>query len=289
MKPRLFYRQKYILGLLKIFNKKLDKMSFQKYLFLLTSKQKEPIYDFIPYHYGPFSFQSYKDINFLKDNSFIEEEDNSLRINIDFNEEEILKRQDLLEIQILKSDLGDYSKDQLVDYVYKEFPYYTQKSRIKKYFRPQETDEYILYTVGYEGKSVDFYFNQLIKNQVKLLIDVRNNPISRKYGFSKKNLGDLLNRIGISYVHIPELGIISGKRQELITKKDYLDLFDIYKRTVLVKQKQALKKVIDLLRENKKVALTCFEADPEYCHRYTLGQKIFGLVQDRLELKFEQL
>jgi len=45
-----------------------------------------------------------------------------------------------------------------------------------------------LFTIGYEGISLEEYFNRLIKNDVKVLVDVRNNPLSMKFGFSKTQL-----------------------------------------------------------------------------------------------------
>ena len=47
---------------------------------------------------------------------------------------------------------------------------------------------------------------------IGLLCDVRKNPLSRKFGFSKKKLKHITETVGIKYVHIPELGIESDKR-----------------------------------------------------------------------------
>lgn len=63
----------------------------------------------------------------------------------------------------------------------------------------------MLFTIGYEGSSLDGYLNRLIKNNVRTLIDLRRNPLSRKYGFSKKTLAETVKKLGIDYVHIPEL------------------------------------------------------------------------------------
>ena len=50
-----------------------------------------------------------------------------------------------------------------------------------------------------------------------------------KYGFSKKQLKTACNGVGIEYIHIPEVGIESDKRQELNTQADYDKLFKLYK------------------------------------------------------------
>lgn len=54
-----------------------------------------------------------------------------------------------------------------------------------------------------------------------------------KYGFSKKQLNSACEGFGIQYVHIPEVGIESDKRQELNTQSDYDKLFEVYKSDTL--------------------------------------------------------
>ena len=69
------------------------------------------------------------------------------------------------------------------------------------------------------------------------------------------------------YVHIPELGISSEKRQSLVTQKDYDRLFAQYECTTLKDAVDAVAKVRALLSEHRRVGLTCFEADVCMCHR----------------------
>ena len=52
----MFYRRKVILSLLQSLGGELSKTDFQKHLFLLTRLQDAPSYDFVPHHYGCFSF-----------------------------------------------------------------------------------------------------------------------------------------------------------------------------------------------------------------------------------------
>ena len=60
--PIMNYRQKTLLGLLKAFKGRLPRRDFQKYLFLFTQEfEKQPSFEFVPYKYGCFSFQSYAD------------------------------------------------------------------------------------------------------------------------------------------------------------------------------------------------------------------------------------
>ncbi|WP_348602891.1 DUF488 family protein [Bartonella tribocorum] len=58
---------------------------------------------------------------------------------------------------------------------------------IKHTIPPSAKDEkFCFFTIGYEGKSLENYLNCLLENNIKILCDVRKNPISRKYGFSKR-------------------------------------------------------------------------------------------------------
>lgn len=69
-----------------------------------------------------------------------------------------------------------------------------------------------------------------------MLCDVRRNPWSRKYGFSKSTLSNACEGVGIRYEHLPELGIVSDARRNLETQADYDALFAHYERYDLPKQ-----------------------------------------------------
>ena len=111
------------------------------------------------------------------------------------------------------------------------------------------------------------------------------NSLSMKYGFSKGQLQSSCERLDIKYVHIPDLGIDSDKRQSLNTQSDYDRLFKMYANTTLVSEKKAIHTVIELLKENKRIALTCFEAHQCQCHRGTLAKAITDLPEWKYTLK----
>ncbi|MCI5212523.1 MAG: DUF488 domain-containing protein, partial [Candidatus Electrothrix sp. ATG2] len=105
---------------------------------------------------------------------------------------------------------------------------------------------------------------------VRLLCDVRMNPISRKFGFSKGRLSELLPTVGIEYRHIPELGIASGSRKTLHTASDYQLLFTAYRKEMHEK-KEHLSKITRLMERYGRLALTCFEGQPSFCHRHCIS------------------
>ena len=118
-----------------------------------------------------------------------------------------------------------------------------------------------------EGKSIEAYLNQLIEENVEVLCDVRRNPFSRKYGFSKRRLQQAVERVGIEYRHYAELGIPSARRKHLNTQADYDRLFDHYEREMLPDCGSDLDDIMSLLESGKRVALTCFELHSHQCHR----------------------
>ena len=130
-------------------------------------------------------------------------------------------------------------------------------------------------TIGYEGKSLDTYLNQLIKASVTLLCDVRRNAISRKYGFSGSTLSEACSQVGILYVHLPGLGIASSERQGLSKNEDYVVLFSAYKEERLPNHEPELDRIQSwIVKEKHRVALTCFERDPHHCHRHCVADAI---------------
>ena len=72
-----------------------------------------------------------------------------------------------------------------------------------------------LFTVGYEGASIETFIANLRANKVKCVLDVREAPLSRKRGFSKTQLGRALNDADIRYIHLRELGTPKSVRDEL--------------------------------------------------------------------------
>lgn len=64
----------------------------------------------------------------------------------------------------------------------------------------------ILYTVGYEGRSIGEFLELLKSHGVEHLVDVRDAPISRKPGFAKTSLSAALAAVSIRYTHARALG-----------------------------------------------------------------------------------
>ena len=291
-KPVINHRQKTLLGLLEAFGGRLSNIDFQKYLFLYTQEfQKDPSFEFVPYKFGSFSFQSYADKRRLTEVGALSESD-------DWRLQKNFISGDLFDENSFDRFFKKYCTlkgDELVQDLYRRYPYYAINSEIAGRLmnakeiaaiaaaRPNEASM-CFFTIGYEGSSFEGYLNRLIQNNVKTLVDVRRNPLSRKYGFSKKTLSDTLKKLNIEYVHIPELGIASDKRQELHTQADYDRLFDFYEKQELKKNKLAIKQLFDIFIDRKRIAITCFEAHVCMCHRGRVAKALSQLPEWRYDI-----
>ena len=107
---------------------------------------------------------------------------------------------------------------------------------------------------------------------------------NRKYGFSKGILQKACNGVNIKYVHIPELGIESSKRQTLVNQDDYDELFDEYECTTLRKNWNNLLQLHDIVESDNRVCLMCFEKDPRQCHRTRVAKALMSLPQHKYKL-----
>lgn len=293
----MYYRRKILLSLLSLKKEPLSKIDFQKLIFIFTKYDSSTqIYDFVPYKFGCFSFQANADLNTLSKYNLISSDEKYWRLEdsttnyfgqLKENDKEVL-------LQLLKHH-GSKSTNELIYFTYKNFPYWATKSSIAHKHLTEEELEVVnnlkinsqnsaLYTIGYEGISLEAYLNKLIQNDIQLLLDVRKNAKSMKYGFSKNQLSNACQGIGILYQHMPEVGIDSDKRTELNSQSDYDSLFEDYKAETLIKTKPFQHNILTLLNENKRIALTCFEENICQCHRKPLAESVVKLSNSNLEL-----
>ncbi|MFV0530736.1 MAG: DUF488 family protein [Flavobacteriales bacterium] len=292
----MFYRRKVILALLQLFEGQIDKISLQKLLFLFTQQQKKSEYDFIPYKYGCYSYSANADLTAMVKKGILSETTSHFTSNESTDYFKALKETDKKLMIEVKTQYGQLNANALMKHTYLNFPYWAINSiktkeilsseQLKKVnsSRPKNNHT-MLFTIGYEGISLEEYLNRLLKNDVKILVDVRNNPLSMKYGFNKSQLQRYCYSLGIDYVHFPEVGIQSEQRQELNTQSDYDKLFTIYCENNLTKTKASQEKILNLLKEYKRIALTCFEANICQCHRKHLAEAIENLPDFKYKVK----
>jgi uncharacterized protein (DUF488 family) len=63
-----------------------------------------------------------------------------------------------------------------------------------------------VFTIGYERRSQSELVKELAQAGIVVLADVRELPLSRRRGFSKRGLSSAADEAGIAYVHLRSLG-----------------------------------------------------------------------------------
>ncbi|MBK3799923.1 DUF488 family protein [Azospirillum brasilense] len=128
-----------------------------------------------------------------------------------------------------------------------------------------------LYTIGYEGASFDSVLRALKAQGVGVLLDVRELPLSRRAGFSKRPLSAGLEEAGIGYVHLKGLG--TPKEGRVAAHQGDLDRFwsIVDAKMQTPEAEHDLNRAAALARE-RPACLLCFEASPHLCHRLRVGE-----------------
>jgi uncharacterized protein (DUF488 family) len=128
-----------------------------------------------------------------------------------------------------------------------------------------------LFTIGYEKALLRDVLAALAAAEVAVLLDVRDRPISRRAGFSKRQLAAAVAEAGMRYVHLAALGTppegrLAGRRREW-------DRFWMIVENKLARPEAEL----DLRRAGNIAAaatscLLCYEADWQTCHRSRVAE-----------------
>lgn len=268
-------RQRALLAMLGRAGGNATRLELTKWSFILSKESPShggpAFYQFVPYKFGPYSFCIYQEAGALARDGLIEE--------VDARTWRLLPAGRTAERRlngVVKSDIASLFKrlypigvSRLVQYVYDRYPWFTLNSDKGSRVERPKADPAV-YTAGYEGLLVDGFLNGLLRCGILRVIDVRNNPVSRRYGFHKSTLSRLCSYVGIEYAHFPELGIESLQRQDLNSQADYAALLARYAHSMLPVHGTAVNALASLMAEKPSV-LVCMEADPARCHRSCLA------------------
>jgi uncharacterized protein (DUF488 family) len=129
-----------------------------------------------------------------------------------------------------------------------------------------------VYTIGYEGKTINEFIDQLKKSGVKRVADVRKITSSRKRDFSKTKFSEILAKNDIEYVGMRELGTPNEVRRFYKSGgalEEFLHRYEKYIDTVT----EAMKKLESVAGE-RPTAIMCFENDFKKCHRQVLSKRL---------------
>ena len=123
-----------------------------------------------------------------------------------------------------------------------------------------------LFTIGYEKALLKDVIATLNVAGVATLLDVRDRPLSRRPGFSKRQLAAAVEDAGMRYIHLQALGTPPEGR--LANRRRKWDRF-----WAIVEEKLARPEAELELHEAAEIAaagpscLLCYEADWRICHR----------------------
>ncbi|SRR6266567_1263327 len=132
------------------------------------------------------------------------------------------------------------------------------------------------FTIGYSGRKTEEIVSALIESGVRTLVDIRQNPVSMfRPELSKSNLARLLEENGISYVHLPQLGVPRDIRAMAIDSGNRDVIWSWYDENVLEPFFGFGRNLHYFLNcAEHPVALMCTEIDPHECHRHRLSLRL---------------
>ncbi|WP_223399967.1 DUF488 family protein, N3 subclade [Nocardioides rotundus] len=121
-------------------------------------------------------------------------------------------------------------------------------------------------SVGYEGRTIETFVDELVRAGVKTVADVRLNAISRKAGFSKTRLRDALAAAGIEYRHMRSLGNAKENRSPFWDGR-VEEGRRVFREALQEPEAESSIEELSALVRDQIVAVLCFESDVEKCHR----------------------
>jgi uncharacterized protein (DUF488 family) len=127
-------------------------------------------------------------------------------------------------------------------------------------------------TIGYQDRTVDQFIDDLVAAGIKVLVDVRLTPLSRKTGLSKNGLAPRLRDAGIDYVHLPALGNPRENRDAF--RRGDEAAVERYQHVLRTPESQSALDHLVRLATHQRVALMCFERDAAECHRSVVADAL---------------
>lgn len=126
-----------------------------------------------------------------------------------------------------------------------------------------------LYTVGHSTRTLQEFLDILQAYQITHIVDVRTIPKSRHVPwFNENELKKSLRKCKIAYTHLSKLGGLRRTSRNSINKgwrnASFRGFADYMQTPEFL---EGLKKLSELIKESKNVAIMCAEALPWRCHR----------------------
>ena len=126
-----------------------------------------------------------------------------------------------------------------------------------------------LWTIGHSTRSIEDFIAALEANAIKLLVDVRSLPGSKRYPqFDKEALDDSLGKAGIRYEHFPELGGLRKPKKDSRNTAWRNASFRGYADYMETEEfRKGVDRLVDLAGKVGPAGIMCAEAVWWRCHR----------------------
>jgi uncharacterized protein (DUF488 family) len=134
-----------------------------------------------------------------------------------------------------------------------------------------------VFTIGYEHATVAGFQDALRDAKIDLLVDVRAVASSRRPGFAKTALAANSNAAGAEYLHLRALGTPADGRAEARAGRPEAMKKIFRKQLATDEAQEQLAAVADLVKQGRRVALLCLEADAHVCHRSIVAAEVARL------------
>ena len=122
----------------------------------------------------------------------------------------------------------------------------------------------LFYTIGHSTRRIEEFIKILRKYGIKLVVDVRRFPVSRKFPqFNREELSKSLKENGIDYFWLGDLlgGYRSGGYRRYVKTDDF---------------KRGIKRLIEVAIDGK-TAIMCAEWSAMRCHRWYISDALARL------------
>jgi len=129
-----------------------------------------------------------------------------------------------------------------------------------------------IYTIGYKGKSLETFVNQLRAAGIDAVIDIRLRNTSHLAGYTKRDdLAFLLQAgFGIAYEHHPELAPTLEIREAYLADKNWAAYEAQFLPLLRERRAEAVGK--DILTRYRSPCLLCAEPTADHCHRRLVAE-----------------
>ncbi len=129
-----------------------------------------------------------------------------------------------------------------------------------------------VFSLGYQGRDLEEVLRTTRTHGIRQVIDIRENAASRKPGFSSRELEASLDRIGVAYVHLPELGCSGASRHSYWKGGSPEEFREDYRRLLSGRPGWLSRLLVRI--GSAPTLLLCLEREAEKCHRVVLEEEL---------------